>query len=55
MSRATHAILKHNQDAATGEKSHQPIKGSLPRVVVKVVQPVFEQLVNSFFLVASNA
>ena len=41
----------YNRDAATGEKSHQPIKDPLPEAVVKVVQPVFDRLGSEQFLV----
>lgn len=41
----------YNRDAATGEKSHHPIKDPLPEAVVKVVQPVFDRLGSEQFLV----
>jgi len=39
-----------NRDVATGEKTHVPIKNPLPESVVKLMQPIFDQLGSEEFL-----
>ena len=40
----------YQRDAATGEKTHQPIKDPLPPAVVKTIKPVFDRLGDKKFL-----
>lgn len=41
----------YNRDAATGEKTHVPIKNPLPECVVNLMQPIFDRLGSEEFLV----